>query len=157
MNCKVVNTASGSTLLMPARKVRVDLFDSEGNRYSITFEGQVTRDKALRLLDLVELLGGAPSGNNSETGSEPIWNALSKYEKVRAVIQRQFPIVWFSSREVQSIYEQELKEPISLSTVATYLSRMTAKGVVLKTGPPNRLRYKSIQGIAQSTIRQNTA
>ena len=37
---------------MPARKMRVELFDSEGNRYSISFEGQVTRDKAVRLLDL---------------------------------------------------------------------------------------------------------
>ena len=46
---------------MPARKIRVELFDSDGNRYTIAFEGQVTRDKALRLLDLVELLGGAPS------------------------------------------------------------------------------------------------
>jgi hypothetical protein len=45
---------------MPARKIRVELFDSDGNRYTIAFEGQVTRDKALRLLDLVELLGGAP-------------------------------------------------------------------------------------------------
>ena len=45
---------------MPARKMRVELFDSDGNRYTIAFEGQVTRDKALRLLDLVELLGGAP-------------------------------------------------------------------------------------------------
>ncbi len=46
---------------MPARKIRVELFDSDGNRYTIAFEGQVTRDKALRLLDLVELLGGAPN------------------------------------------------------------------------------------------------
>ena len=56
---------------MPARKMRVELFDSEGNRYTIAFEGQITRDKAVRLLDLVELLGGMPgetpvasSGNN---------------------------------------------------------------------------------------------
>ena len=43
---------------MPARKMRVELFDNEGNRYTVAFEGQITRDKALRLLDLVELLGG---------------------------------------------------------------------------------------------------
>ena len=55
---------------MPARKIRVELFDSDGNRYTIAFEGQVTRDKALRLLDLVELLGGAPSeGPTAGTGA----------------------------------------------------------------------------------------
>lgn len=139
---------------MPARKVRVDLFDTEGNRYSISFEGQVTRDKALRLLDLVELLGGMPGGGNPGGVSAVPGNELSKFDKVRIVVQRHFPVVWFSSREVQSVYEQELKEPISLSTVATYLSRLTAKGMVLKTGSSNNLRYKAMQGVPQATVKQ---
>ena len=141
---------------MPARKVRVDVFDTEGNRYSISFEGHVTRDKAVRMLDLVELLGGMPTGSSSAENSFPISrNELSKYDKVRMVVQRHFPAVWFTSREVQSVYEQELKEPISLSTVATYLSRMVAKGIVLKTGPLNNLRYKATQGMPQE-IAQRT-
>lgn len=154
MNCKLVNTTLGRRLFMPARKIRVDLFDTEGNRYSISFEGQVTRDKALRLLDLVELLGGMPSGSNPGPGSTGIGNELSKCDKVRNVVQKHFPVVWFSSREVQSVYEQELKEPINLSTVATYLSRMATKGVVLRTGPPNNLRYKATQSAPQATIKQ---
>lgn len=141
---------------MPARKVRVDLFDTEGNRYSISFEGQVTREKALRLLDLVELLGGMPSGSNPGTGSPFNANELSKFDRVRVVVQRNFPVVWFSSREVQSVYEQELKEPISISTVATYLSRMFTKGIVLKSGSSNNLRYKVAQGIPQAIVRQKT-
>jgi hypothetical protein len=142
---------------MPARKVRVDLFDTEGNRYSISFEGQVTRDKAMRLLDMVELLGGMPAGGNPNTGSMVPGNQSSKYEKMRVIVQRNFPVVWFSSREVQSIYEQELKEPISLSTVATYLSRMAAKGIILKTGLSNNLRYKAAQGIPEDAIKQKVA
>jgi len=139
---------------MPARKVRVDLFDTEGNRYSISFEGQVTRDKAMRLLDLVELLGGMPAGGNPQAGPIVPANELSKYDKVRVIVQRHFPVVWFSSREVQSVYEQELKEPIALSTVATYLSRMTAKGVVLKSGPQNNLKYKATQNAQQAIVKQ---
>jgi len=139
---------------MPARKVRVDVFDTEGNRYSISFEGQVTRDKALRLLDIVELLGGMPGGSNPGPGSTIPRNELSKYDKVRIIVQRHFPVVWFSSREIQSVYEQELKEPITLSTVATYLSRMATKGVVLKTGSSNNLRYKATQGVPQATVKQ---
>jgi len=142
---------------MPARKVRVDVFDTEGNRYSISFEGQVTRDKALRLLDIVELLGGMPGGSNPGAGSTIPVNELSKYDKVRIIVQRHFPVVWFSSREIQSVYEQELKEPITLSTVATYLSRMATKGVVLKTGSSNNLRYKATQGVPQATVKQKIA
>jgi hypothetical protein len=140
---------------MPARKIRVELFDGEGNRYTLGFEGQVTRDKALRLIEIVELLGGAPSeGSTVATGSSLPDRVLSRFEKVQAVIQKGFPLVWFSSRDIQLAYEQELKEPISLSTVSTYLSRMTSKGMLLRTGGPNSLKYKMTPNIPQATIKQ---
>jgi hypothetical protein len=135
--------------------MRVELFDTDGNRYAISFEGQVTRDKALRLLDLVELLGGMPSGGgNAGANVAAPRNELSKYDKVRLIVQKHFPVVWFSSREVQSVYEQEFKEPIGLSTVATYLSRMAAKGAVLKTGTSNNLKYKAASNLPQAIVRQ---
>ena len=137
---------------MPARKMRVELFDSDGNRYTIAFEGQVTRDKALRLLDLVELLGGGVAGEGqtvSQSASMPS-RVLSRFEKVQLVIQKSFPLIWFSSKDIQSIYEQDLKEPVSLSTVSTYLSRMTAKGMLLRTGGSNNLKYKTAPSIPQA-------
>jgi hypothetical protein len=141
---------------MPARKMRVELLDSDGNRYTVTFEGQVTREKAVQLLDLVELLGGVPSGEGSNTVSKPgvVDNEFSKYDRVRAVAQRNFPLVWFSSKEVQNVYEQEFKEPIALSTVATYLSRFAIRGIIMKTGPLNNLKYRLVQGLPQARIRQ---
>jgi hypothetical protein len=140
---------------MPARKMRVELFDNEGNRYTIAFEGQVTRDKALRLLDLVELLGGMPSeGANSSAGNVLAGNNLSRFEKVRLVIQKNFPLVWFSSKDVQAMYEQELKEPIGLSTVSTYLARMTNRGLLLRAGESNNLKYKAAPNIPHATIKQ---
>jgi hypothetical protein len=140
---------------MPARKIRVELFDSDGNRYTIAFEGQVTRDKALRLLDLVELLGGVPGEeSNSGTMSSLPNRVLTRFEKVQLVIQKSFPLIWFSSKDIQSIYEQDLKEPVSLSTVSTYLSRMATKGLLLRTGGSNNLRYKTIN-FPQATIKQS--
>src|ERR1700690_3758284 len=137
---------------MPARKMRVELFDSDRNRYTIAFEGQVTRDKALRLLDLVELLGGAPGEGPTAIAGNTLPNKiLSRFEKVQLVIQKNFPLIWFSSKEIQSIYEQELKEPVSLSTVSTYLSRMAAKGMLLRTGGPNSLKYKTAPSLPQAT------
>jgi hypothetical protein len=140
---------------MPARKMRVELFDSEGNRYTIAFEGQITRDKALRLLDLVELLGGMPGeGAPSGAGSALASTTLSRFEKVRLVIQKSFPLVWFSSKDIQSVYEQELKEPIGLSTVSTYLARMANRGLLLRTGGSNNLKYKVTPNVPQATIKQ---
>jgi len=140
---------------MPARKMRVELFDNDGNRYTVAFEGQVTRDKALRLLDLVELLGGVPSEGTSSTTAASMTNqVLSRFEKMQTVIQKNFPLIWFSSKDVQSIYEQELKEPIGLSTVSTYLSRMASKGMLLRTGGANSLKYKTAPNITQPSLKQ---
>lgn len=143
---------------MPAKRMRVELLDSDGNRYTITFEGQITRDKALRLLDLVELLGGLPSGEHNPISGVPTTNnETSKYNKVRVLIQKHFPVVWFSSREVQLMYEQEFKEPISLSTVATYLARMTGKEVLLKAGSSNNLKYKLVTDLPQITSKSRVS
>jgi len=136
---------------MPARKMRIEVFDSEGNKYSIAFEGQITREKALRLLDLVELLGGMAGSN---PGVEVSTSQESKYDKVLSIIQKHFPIVWFSSKEVQAVYEQEFKEPISLSTVATYLSRMASKGMLMKAGASNRLKYRVSPSFSHITLKQ---
>jgi ribosomal protein L35 len=134
---------------MPARKMKVDVFDTGGNRYSITFEGQVTRDKALRLLEIVELLGGVPGGNPTESKSV---SDMLKQDKVRFLVERNFPIVWFSSKEVQTVYERELKEPISLSTVSTYLSRLAERGFLSKTNSANKKRYRLTTQFTQSAM-----
>jgi len=140
---------------MPAKKMRVELFDSDGNRYTVAFEGQITRDKALRLLDLVELLGGMPNEPVNQRIGQPLPGAgVSRIDKVRSVIQKNFPLIWFSSRDVQSVYEQELKEPVSLSTISTYLARMAGKGGLLRAGESNNLKYKLASSVPQATIKQ---
>ena len=142
---------------MPARRMRVELFDSEGNKYSVSFEGQITRDKAMRLLDLVELLGGGPGTGSNQANRPETLEQFSKSDRTRSIVQKHFPIVWFSSREVQIVYEQELKQPISLSTVATYLARMVAKGLLQKTGPSNNLRYKLAPSVPQPAMKQRVS
>ena len=141
---------------MPARKMRVELFDNEGNKYTIAFEGQITRDKAIRLLDLVELLGGMPGEISTNQSANIIAkNNFSRFEKVKLIIQKRFPLIWFSSKEIQQIYERELKEPISLSTISTYLARMTKRGYLLRTGQSKNLKYKIISTGLQPFIKSN--
>jgi len=131
---------------MPARKMRVEVYDETGNRYTVTFEGRVTRDKALRLLDLVELLGGMPGSSSSWTQQGP---ELSKIDKAQLIAEKHFPLVWFSSKDLQSVYEQEFKESIRLSTIATYLSRMADRGILDRSGPLNQRRYRLITDVTR--------
>jgi hypothetical protein len=133
---------------MPAKKVRVEVFNN-GDRYTITFEGQVTREKALRLLDLVELLGGMPTVPPETNFST---SQLSKIDKVRLVVEKKFPIGWFSSRDIQVSYEEQFNEPIRLSTVSTYLSRLADRGVFTKESKSNQRRYRIVNSISDYQI-----
>ncbi|UCG45203.1 MAG: hypothetical protein JSV58_07520 [Candidatus Bathyarchaeota archaeon] len=134
---------------MPARKMRVEVFDENGNRYAITFQGNVTRDKALRLLDVVELLGGMP-GLTADSYEAP--SNLSKFSEIQLLVERSFPIVWFSSKDVKSVYEQEFKKPINLSTVSTYLSRMTERGILSDRKLSNHKVYRKMTNISRKAL-----
>lgn len=125
---------------MAAKKVRIEIL-TNGDRYTITFEGQITREKALRLLDLVELLGGMPT-INPETEFSSL--EMSKIDKVRLVAEKKFPIGWFSSRDIQLAYEEHFNEPLRLSTVSTYLSRLAERGILAKDGTSNQRCYRII-------------
>jgi len=135
---------------MPAKKVRVEIFNN-GDRYTITFEGQVTREKVLRLLDLVELLGGMPTIASASKRSA---SELPKIEKVRLVAEKKFPIGWFSSKDVQSAYEEQFNEPILLSTVSTYLSRLADRGILTKSGTSNQRRYRIITTLSEYQVHE---
>lgn len=135
---------------MPTKKIRVEIFNN-GDRYTITFEGQVTRDKALRLLDLVELLGSTPTVNPESTRSA---SEITKIEKVRLVTEKNFPVGWFSSKELQIAYEKQFNEPVHLSTVSTYLSRLADRGFFIKKGASNQLRYRIMTAISNYQVHE---
>ncbi len=134
---------------MPAKKMRVEVFDEDGNRYTIAFEGKVTRKKASCLLDIVELLGGV---HDKQELNHNVFNA-SKFEKTKFVVEERCSFTWFSSKEVLALYEQEFTEPISLSTISTYLARMTDRGFLMKRGSANNRKYRMITELTQSTLR----
>jgi len=125
---------------VPVRKMRVEVYDESGNRYMISFEGRVTRDKALRILDIVELLGGMPGIETHLSSAKD----LSKIEKVHLVVEKHLPLAWFSAKDVQPLYEKETGEPVSLSTASTFLSRLAGRGVLVKSRNSNRVLYRVI-------------
>jgi len=126
---------------MPVKKLRVEVFDAEGNRYTVSCEGRVSRERILHLLDLVELLGGTTVDDNK-------WRRTSydysKFDKICSLVKQSFPVGWFSSKDAQRVCEKELNEPLSLSTVSTYLARMADRGFLTRKGPSNNRRYKIV-------------
>lgn len=133
---------------MPAKRMRIEIFDQDGNRYTVALEGKVTREKALCLLDIVELLGGV----HEKQGLESSTLITSKFDKTQLVLQEYFPFKWFSSRDVLHAYEQHFDETICLSTISTYLSRLASRGFLLTKGPANHKRYRMMSRLAQNKM-----
>ncbi|MFP3985136.1 MAG: hypothetical protein ACLFU9_04115 [Candidatus Bathyarchaeia archaeon] len=131
---------------MPAKKLRMEVFDEEGNRYTIAIEGKITREKTLSLLDIVELLSGV---HNSQESTAQLTN-MSKFDKAKLIIKKSFSFTWFSSRDILLAYEKEFNEAISLSTVSTYLARMENRGFLTKRGRGNNRTYRMITKLAQN-------
>ncbi|MEM2150980.1 MAG: helix-turn-helix domain-containing protein [Candidatus Bathyarchaeia archaeon] len=133
---------------MPVRKMKVEIYDESGDRYVISFEGRVTKEKAQKIFDMIELLGGIPV-------AEPPFSSqnLSKIERVFFVVKKSFPISWFTAKEVQNAYEREVGEPISLSAISTYLSRLAERGLLMKRKDENRIFFKLVSQEIREIIR----
>ena len=124
---------------MSSNRVKIDVNDNDGNKIIISLEGRLTRDNVLKLLDIVDLLG-----RSTDVHSENKELTLSKFEKIQKIILQKYPLGWFTSQDIMESYEDSLDDPIGLSTVSTYLTRLTMKGVLIKTGPTSKRKYKVI-------------
>jgi hypothetical protein len=126
---------------VPSRKLRVEIFDSEGNRYTVSCEGHVSREKILHVLDFAELLGGTSVDYDE-------WRRTShdctKFDLFRSLVGRIFPDEWFTSKEAQLACEQELNLPLGLSTVSTYLARLADRGFLMRKGSSSDRKYRSL-------------
>ena len=133
---------------MTVKRMRVEVFDDTGNRYTISIDGKVTRKNALKIIDIIELLGGLPDYYIKEKDSK----FLSKTNKVMSVIEKYYPFKNFSAKNIKIAYEKEMNEPIFLSVISTYLSRLAEKGFLLKYKKSNRVFFKLISNDFKNLI-----
>jgi len=103
-------------------------------------EGRISRENVLKILDIVELLGGV----QKESFSAEPEKSLTKFEKIQSLIKDVFSSSWFSARDVQTEYRNATGEHIGLSTVSTYLSRLSERGLLVKQKVSNRTRYRLV-------------
>jgi len=113
---------------MAKKRIRIDMEDSDGAKYDIKIEGNVTREKVLKIFEMMDLMNieeGPEALNLDSTGSK-IWN----------IVDRHFPVGRFTSSTILEKYEDEYNEPIKLSIISTYLSRFANKNRIerFKTG-----------------------
>jgi len=120
---------------MANKRIRIDMEDSDGARYDIKVEGNVTRDKILKIFEMMDLM-------NIEEEQAPI-NMDSIGSKIWNIVDKFFPMGKFTSTNILEKYEDEYNEPVKLSIISTYLSRFATKGRVNRTRTGREWTYQS--------------
>ncbi|MEM2226625.1 MAG: hypothetical protein QXW19_05330 [Candidatus Bathyarchaeia archaeon] len=123
---------------MPPRKVKIEFVDGEGNKHTLAIEGRISREAINRLLDYVELMGGSQP---SPRPTASLFQPRNKFERVKQIILHELRDRSFSSNELRRIYEEIYGEEIGLSTVSTYLLRLSEAGFLSRIGSPSEWRY----------------
>ncbi len=111
--------------------------DADGAKYDIKLEGNVTREKVLKIFEMLDLM-------NIEQGLE-IPNLDSIGGKIWNIIDKHFPVGKFTSNEILEKYEDEYEKPIKLSVISTYLSRFTSKDKIVRSKKGREWAYQTIK------------
>ena len=103
---------------MKQKRIRINLEDTDGAKFKFDIEGNVTKDKVLKLFELMDLM-------NIEEEQTPDLDSVGG--KIWNVIENHFPTGKFTSSDVLEKYEDEYNEPIKLSIISTYLARFASR------------------------------
>lgn len=122
---------------MAKKRIRIDMEDADGAKYDIKLEGNVTRDKVLKIFEMMDLMNieQGPEAPSLDSVGAKIWNIIDKH----------FPVGKFTSTEILEKYEDEYDEPIKLSIISTYLSRFASKGRVNRSKTGREWSYQTIK------------
>ncbi|MBI3116989.1 MAG: hypothetical protein HYZ12_06615 [Thaumarchaeota archaeon] len=121
------------------KKVRIEFQDERGTKYTLAVQGMLTRDKIAKLVDLMELMD-APLG----ISLEPNPDDGTFFGKLQALINSEFAVNDFSSSDLTKAYEEKYNQPVKLSTISTYLSRLADRGVLRRQRFSNSWIYRRV-------------
>ena len=122
---------------MAKKRIRIDMEDSDGARYDIKLEGNVTREKVLKIFEMMDLMNieEEQESTNIDSVGAKIWHIVDKF----------FPMGKFTSTNILEKYEDEYNEPVKLSVISTYLSRFSTKGKIDRTRTGREWTYQTIK------------
>ena len=124
---------------MKQKRIRIDVHDKDGAKYDFKIEGNITKEKALKIFELMDLI-------NIEEERTPDLDSVGG--KIWNIIENSFPAGRFTSSVVLEKYEDEYNQPIKLSVISTYLARFASKNRIERTRTGREWSYQTIR-IAQ--------
>ena len=119
--------------------------DSDGAKYKFDIEGNVPREKVLKLFELMDIM------NLEDDQKTPELETLGG--KIWYIIENYFPAGKFTStavlekyedeyNEPDAVYHQRKKQPIKLSVISTYLARFYSQNKIVRTRTGREWSYQ---------------
>jgi hypothetical protein len=126
------------------KRFKIELEDAEGSKYNVSLEGNISKDKIMKIVEFMDLLN-IESNGNSESGTynnNKSSTLASVGDRLWSLIEGKFPYGGFTSTDILELYEDQYNEPIKLSIISTYLSRYSERGRLARTRQGKEWIYK---------------
>ena len=108
------------------KKIKIELEDNTGGKYHLSLEGNISKDKILQAVELMDLVNSNNNFNDPSISHNP--EATSIDSKIWNIIIESFSNTKFTSTDIVNFYQEKYHETIKLSVISTYLARYYNKG-----------------------------
>jgi hypothetical protein len=120
------------------KKIKIELEDDEGTKYTLALEGRVSREKLMKAVDMLEVMD-VPLESSQRVPDEGTF-----FGKVMVLLETTFAAGDFSSSDVAREFEEKYSQPVKLSTISTYLARLTDKHFIRRERFGNSWVYRRV-------------
>ncbi len=115
--------------------------DSNGNKVTISLEGQFTRERIQRLVDTITGVADA----TEFARHEPRLDSNTVFGKLALLIEEFSPDEWVGSALIRDAYNKRYGKDIPQPVVSTYLSRLMRAGLVERKGGRANIVYRPVK------------
>lgn len=124
-----------------ADEVLVYIVKDDGTKADAEFEGESPAISAMKFILSISKTRVETPSQTSITNIINKSETLTLKERLEMFLRFEYPRVWFTSLDVKKQYELVYGK-IGLSTVSTYLARMSREDILVRRGNRNQREYR---------------
>jgi len=124
------------------RRIKIQFNDSEGVKYTVSLDGNTSKEKILKIINLLDIIEGDKAKDETTLTT---FSKETSIGKIYGLIENKFSLGYFTSNHLLEAYEDEFNIPIKLSTISTYLSRLEQKQLLSRQRTSSGWTYKKVK------------
>lgn len=121
------------------KRIKFEFIDDNGTKHTHIVEGKVSREELVKTMEALEMMDLEVTANSRQTPNEGTF-----FGKVQTILETTFAAGDFSSSDVAREFEEKYGQPVKLSTISTYLSRLADKQFIKRERFGNSWVYRRV-------------